>query len=92
MTLGAGESPVRRGSASRAPTPDRHLDVQDDHVGVQPPRQSYSLLAVLRLAYDLYTLVRLEHLLEALAEHGMVVGQEHSNATATVASHLWLPL
>ena len=81
-----------RSGVGAPPAPDRALDVQDDHVGVQPPRQSYSLLAVLRLAYDLYTLVRLEHLLEALAAHGMVVGQEQSNATATVASHLWLPL
>src|SRR5215203_2890911 len=62
----------------RLPRPhDRHLDVQEHHIGLQPIGEEYGFPAVLCLADDLYPFVGGEHLPHALAEHGVVVGQQH---------------
>jgi hypothetical protein len=53
-----------------------HLDVEDDHVGLYLPRQGDGVAPVVGLADYLYLSVDGEHLLEALAEHGVVVRQQ----------------
>ena len=55
---------------------DRHLDVEDDQVGVQLPGQVDGLLPVADLGDDGVALL-LEHLLEVEADQGLVLGDEH---------------
>src|SRR5215208_3956769 len=58
-------------------THDRHLHVQEHDVGRELLDEGDGLPPVPHLTDNLYLLVGGEHLLYALAEHGVIVGQQH---------------
>src|SRR5215203_824181 len=58
-------------------THDRHLHIQENHVGPLLLGEGDGFQAVSSLTDDLYTFVGGEHLPYTLAEHDVIVGQQH---------------
>src|SRR6266446_1320958 len=80
--VGALHDLVRRLDAVQA----RQTDVDDDDGGAQPLRGFDRAAAVAHLATDLDLGVRLENLAQALAYHGVVLGEQHANLAHAVVS------
>ena len=64
---------------------DRHLDIEEDHVGVGPARLFDRLDAVGRPAHHLDVRLELEHRAETVSNHRMVVGHEHADHALTAS-------
>ena len=57
----------------------RHVDVEQEDVGLQHKCPREGFLSVLRLADDLEVVLKIQHALDPLAEQRMIVRKKYSN-------------